>query len=105
MPRVRGRCKVRIGAVTAGGEQTRYTEHCRKHTSEDRATYCKVAHATVYPNEFATLAWAIDTAGYYKIRKHYSRNITEGGFVSTRVVRDGVRHEVEDYAEGRPVGL
>jgi hypothetical protein len=91
--------------LRSDGSATRYTEMCRKRTPEDRETYCKVETAKLYPKEFAMLAWAIEKNRFYGLTHQYSANVTEGDFYSTRVIRDGVPHEVVDYVQSGPIEL
>jgi hypothetical protein len=91
--------------LRSDGSANRYTEMCRNHTPEDRETYCKVETAKLYPKQFAMLAWAIEKNKFYSLKHQYSVNVTEGEFYSTRVIRDGVPHEVVDYVQSGPLEL
>ena len=91
--------------LRSDGSASRYTEKCRNQTPEDRETYCKVETAKLYPKEFAMLAWAIEKNKFYGLKHQYSANVTEGDFYSTRVIRDGVPHEVVDYVQSGPIEL
>jgi hypothetical protein len=91
--------------IRSDGSATRYTKMCRRRTPEDRETYCKVETAQIYPKEFAMLAWAIERNKFYGLEHRYSANVTEGGFYSTRVIRNGVPYEVVDYVQSGPIEL
>jgi hypothetical protein len=91
--------------LRSDGTLTRYTEMCRNRTPDDRETYCKIESGKILAGEFALLAWAIEKNKFYDLRHEYSVNITDGAYYSTRVIRDGVAHEVIDYDQSGPIEL
>jgi Leucine Rich Repeat (LRR) protein len=82
-----------------------YDVRCRNATPDDRTTFCEVRHGKIFGSGFARLAHTIDKNGFYSLRPKYNRNITEGDFVSTRVIRGGKAYEVVDYAGAGPFEL
>jgi hypothetical protein len=90
----------------ADGSAIQYTKRCRNATAEDRTTFCEVKEGRAWW-WLPRLAWLIEKNGFYGLKRTYdpSMGVTEGTFVSTRVVRDGKRTEVVDYADAGPFDL
>lgn len=82
-----------------------YDVRCRNATSNDRTTFCEVRHGQLFGPGFARLAHTVDKNGFYLLRPKYDRNITDGSFVSTCVIRDRTTYEVVDYAGAGPFAL
>jgi hypothetical protein len=83
----------------------RFTERCRNASPKDRRTFCEVEKGRIWGEEFAMLAWMLEKNGYFMLKAEYNRNITDSAFVSTRVTRNGKKHEVVVYAGGGPLEL
>jgi len=84
---------------------TLFTERCRNSSATDRTTLCEVKKGTIYGEQFAMLAWALERNGFFGLNAEYQLNITDSVFVSTRVTQDGKKHEVVEYAGGGPLEL
>jgi hypothetical protein len=82
---------------------TLYTTRCRDATPDDRTTYCEVKQGRAWA--LPRLAWLIEKNGFYGFQGEYSRLVTDSGFEKTRVIRDGKRYQVVDYAGGGPLDL
>jgi|SRR5579862_4112542 len=82
-----------------------YDVRCRNASPNDRRTSCEVRHGRIFGSDFARLANTVDKNGFYSLPPKYNRNITEGDFVSTRVIRGGKAYEVVDYAGAGPFEL
>jgi hypothetical protein len=87
----------------ADSSATLYTERCRNATPDDRATFCEVKQGRAWGLE--KLARLIEKNGFYALHGKYTANVTDAEFVNTRVVRDGKRTEVVDYAGAGPFEL
>ncbi len=83
----------------------RFAERCRNASPKDRGTFCEVEKGRIWGEEFAMLAWTLEKNGYFMLRADYTRNITDSDFVSIRVIRNGTKHEVVEYAGGGPLEL
>jgi len=68
-------------------------------------TFCEVKQGGIQPDTFAHLARLLDKNGFYSLQSHYTRDITDSVFETTRVTKDGKRYEVEDYAGAGPFEL
>ncbi len=84
---------------------TYFAERCRNTNPEDRTTFCEIKQGRSWPRQFAKLAWLLNDDGFYELRHDYDRSVTEGTFESTRVIRDGKKYEVVNYADAGPFNL
>jgi len=82
-----------------------FTKRCRNASMEDRRTFCEVKRGRIWGEGFARLAWTIEKNGYFTLQTSYQRNVTDSVFVSTRVIRNGNKYEVVEYAGGGPLEL
>lgn len=82
-----------------------FTERCRNASPDDRRTYCEVKKGRIWGEAFGRLAWILEKNGFFALKPAYQRNITDVGFSSTRVNKNGRKHEVVDYAGGGPLEL
>lgn len=84
---------------------TQFTERCRNAKPGDRTTFCEVKEGHLWRGGFAKLAWLIEKNGFFALEPNYDRNITHGGFESTRVMRNGKDYSVVNYADAGPSEL
>jgi hypothetical protein len=80
-----------------------YSERCQNATPDDRTTFCEVKAGKIWG--FAMLAWLIERNGFFHLASEYSRNVTDGTFENTRVVKAGISHAISNYAEAGPFEL
>lgn len=98
-------CAQRRILLDAKGTAVVYTVRCRNARPGDRAVYCEVKEGKLSGGAFATLAWAIERAGFFNLQSQYDRNVTDAAFARTRVVRAEKTTEVSDYADSGPLEL
>jgi hypothetical protein len=96
--------RIRI-TVNVDGSVAYLSKRCRNSNPNDRTTFCEVKRGQVWPRYFAKLAWTLNANGFYGFHREYDRNITEGTFESTRVVKSGKKYEVVNYADAGPFEL
>jgi len=82
-----------------------FTKRCRNATPKDRGTFCEVKKGRIWGGEFAMLAWTLEKNGYFALQAKYDRNVSDSVFVSSRVIRNGKKYEVVEYAGGGPLEL
>jgi len=82
-----------------------FTKRCRNASAKDRRTYCEVKQGHLLGEAFARLAWTLEKNRYFDLQSNYQRNVTDSVFFSTRVIRNGKKYEVVEYAGGGPLEL
>lgn len=82
-----------------------YAKRCRLATPEDRETFCEIKTGRLAPWEFGRLAYTLEQGGFFRLEPRYERLITHGTYETTRVVRDGIAHQVVNYATAGPIEL
>ncbi|HEY1205296.1 MAG: hypothetical protein ABSH46_23230 [Bryobacteraceae bacterium] len=91
--------------LRADGTAVLLTERCRNLTPDDRTTFCEKKEGSLYWSRFAKLARLLGKSGFWELHTSYSRNVTHGGFETTRVTRNGKVYAVENYADAGPIEL
>ena len=89
--------------LRSDGSAISYEKRCRNATPEDRTTFCEVKEGLAAG--FAKLVWLAESNGFFSLRANYARNITDAGFESTRITKQGKLYEVVDYAGAGPFNL
>jgi hypothetical protein len=87
------------------GSAKSLAKRCRAATPGDRTTFCEEKEGRFNPEQFARLATLIEKSGFLGLAPGYQRNITDAGFETLRVVRDGKPYQVSDYASAGPFEL
>jgi hypothetical protein len=90
--------------LRSDGHAASFTKKCRNASPRDRVTYCEVGEGRI-SYAFPRLAWLLEKSGYLALKPRYSARTTDSTFESTRVVKSGKSHEIEDYAEAGPLAL
>ena len=92
--------------LRSDGSAIQFTERCRNATPKDRTTFCEVKTGYAGSGNFAMLAWLMEKNGFFMMKPEYNdRNISEGVFASTRVMRGANKYEVVTYASAGPFEL
>lgn len=98
-------CAHRQMTLRPDGSVRLLTKRCRNATPADRATFCEIKEGQFWPQQFAGLAVLIEGNGFFGLQAAYSRPVTDAGFETTRVVRNGKPYQVSNYAASGPFEL